>query len=398
MITASRRTPPELFEAVLSTAQDIPRIVWSGAGDNPYPSFLAAADAFLVTADSVNMTGEAAATGRPIHVFRPSGAAEIRPVPRRARTLRRRASAAGSRRGPWRHGATSRSIRPPEIADEILERWRLRRCLRRPIGRDANRIEAMLKGGRAIDRADGFAAGGTRSAAAGRRPILPTSAGVCNCSAKSPSFSSLAPLLMRHAVFTYDVPLFYALPPVLIACMAFLFLDPTFHLKRELSRGISAATLKSISPFSRLARSSSPRSSRSRCPRSSLRSPPRGRANGEDHDALSVYVRAGAGVRVSRLLLSSLWPAVSQPMDVDFRQRPRFSALGMRCFETGSPSSALSPQGCCLLGGMSARARFGRCGSSMCCGDGSCSPSGLASTFSPAFAIRPGEAPSAAPH
>lgn len=55
-----------------------------------------------------------------------------------------------------------------------------------------------------------------------------------------------APLLMRVAVFDYDVPLFYALPPVCIAFIAFLVLDPTFDLKREFARRITRETLFSI--------------------------------------------------------------------------------------------------------------------------------------------------------
>lgn len=75
MITTSRRTPAGLLSAIESATAGAPRILWDGtaAGENPYPQFLAHADAFLVTADSVNMVGEAAATGRPIHVFHPGG-------------------------------------------------------------------------------------------------------------------------------------------------------------------------------------------------------------------------------------------------------------------------------------------------------------------------------------
>jgi mitochondrial fission protein ELM1 len=47
--------------------------LWDGSGANPYPAMLGRADAFIATADSVNMVGEAAATGRPIHLFRPTG-------------------------------------------------------------------------------------------------------------------------------------------------------------------------------------------------------------------------------------------------------------------------------------------------------------------------------------
>lgn len=73
LMTPSRRTPPELLEAADRASRDRPRLLWNGLGDNPYPHILAAADHFVVTADSVNMTGEACATGRPVHVFTPPG-------------------------------------------------------------------------------------------------------------------------------------------------------------------------------------------------------------------------------------------------------------------------------------------------------------------------------------
>jgi len=73
LVTPSRRTPPALFEAVDAATVSAPRIFWDGTGENPYAYFLACADAFVVTADSVNMTGEACATGRPVHVFMPDG-------------------------------------------------------------------------------------------------------------------------------------------------------------------------------------------------------------------------------------------------------------------------------------------------------------------------------------
>ncbi len=73
LVTPSRRTQPHLVEVVEAASRPFPRILWNGEGANPYPDFLAHADAFLVTADSVNMTGEAAATGRPVLVFYPSG-------------------------------------------------------------------------------------------------------------------------------------------------------------------------------------------------------------------------------------------------------------------------------------------------------------------------------------
>jgi uncharacterized protein len=72
LITPSRRTLPSFLEAVDRATQSRLRLLWAGDGENPYPDFLAHADMVIVTADSVNMTGEAGATGRPVYVFEPS--------------------------------------------------------------------------------------------------------------------------------------------------------------------------------------------------------------------------------------------------------------------------------------------------------------------------------------
>lgn len=73
MLTPSRRTHDRLRRVAEAATRDRPRVFWDGSGPNPYPHFLAAADWLVVTADSVNMTGEACATGRPVYVFTPSG-------------------------------------------------------------------------------------------------------------------------------------------------------------------------------------------------------------------------------------------------------------------------------------------------------------------------------------
>lgn len=105
MITCSRRTPPEMVAAVDDATRGAERIFWRpGDDDNPYPAFLAHADAFLVTADSVNMVGEACATGKPVHVFVPGGGSP--------KFGRFHASLAA-------HGAT----RPIAHAAEILDTW-----------------------------------------------------------------------------------------------------------------------------------------------------------------------------------------------------------------------------------------------------------------------------------
>jgi mitochondrial fission protein ELM1 len=73
MMTASRRTPQALREAMIGLARRHRGFFWDGSGDNPYVALLALADAIVATADSFNMIGEAAATGAPIMVFEPTG-------------------------------------------------------------------------------------------------------------------------------------------------------------------------------------------------------------------------------------------------------------------------------------------------------------------------------------
>jgi mitochondrial fission protein ELM1 len=104
LITASRRTHQRLIRAVAEATKGRPCILWDGNGANPYPFFLAAADWLVVTADSVNMTGEACATGKPVYVFEPSGGSA---------KFRRFHEAL------QRHGAT----RPLPAALHALEQW-----------------------------------------------------------------------------------------------------------------------------------------------------------------------------------------------------------------------------------------------------------------------------------
>lgn len=73
MATASRRTPPELAEAARTRIEAGGGWFWDGTGDNPYRAMLANADGLVVTAESVNMVGEALSTGKPVAVFRPGG-------------------------------------------------------------------------------------------------------------------------------------------------------------------------------------------------------------------------------------------------------------------------------------------------------------------------------------
>lgn len=73
MATVSRRTPAALRDALAQALAATGGFLWDGAGDNPYLSMLATADAIIVTGDSVNMVGEAVATAAPVHVVPPPG-------------------------------------------------------------------------------------------------------------------------------------------------------------------------------------------------------------------------------------------------------------------------------------------------------------------------------------
>jgi mitochondrial fission protein ELM1 len=96
--------------------------LWTGGGENPYPSFLAHADVLIVTADSINMTSEACATGRPVYVFE----AKLSDKHARFQLALRRYGA--TRRLPgslprleqWTYTPLDAA---PQIAAEIARRW-----------------------------------------------------------------------------------------------------------------------------------------------------------------------------------------------------------------------------------------------------------------------------------
>jgi mitochondrial fission protein ELM1 len=69
VVTPSRRTGARGVAVLRERLRGLPAAIWDGTGDNPYYAYLAVADALLVTADSVSMVSEAAATGKPVHVI-----------------------------------------------------------------------------------------------------------------------------------------------------------------------------------------------------------------------------------------------------------------------------------------------------------------------------------------
>jgi mitochondrial fission protein ELM1 len=69
IVLPSRRTGAANTARIAAALDGTGAFVWRGEGENPYMGALGWADAFLVTADSVNMACEAAVTGKPVHIF-----------------------------------------------------------------------------------------------------------------------------------------------------------------------------------------------------------------------------------------------------------------------------------------------------------------------------------------
>ena len=69
LVTPSRRTGAAGVALLRERLAGLLAVVWDGTGMNPYFAYLACADALLVTANSVSMVSEAAATGKPVHII-----------------------------------------------------------------------------------------------------------------------------------------------------------------------------------------------------------------------------------------------------------------------------------------------------------------------------------------
>jgi mitochondrial fission protein ELM1 len=78
LVTPSRRTSEAGIALLRDRLAGLSAQVWDGSGANPYLAYLSYADALLVTADSVSMVSEAAATGKPVHILElPGGDAKF---------------------------------------------------------------------------------------------------------------------------------------------------------------------------------------------------------------------------------------------------------------------------------------------------------------------------------
>ena len=69
MVTLSRRTSPEARAVFTRELRPFSRLWYDGEGPNPYFAMLGAADVILVSADSANMSVEAAAAGKPLLII-----------------------------------------------------------------------------------------------------------------------------------------------------------------------------------------------------------------------------------------------------------------------------------------------------------------------------------------
>jgi mitochondrial fission protein ELM1 len=69
LISTSRRTHKHHFNLIRLIMKDKAHYIWDLKEPNPYLSFLAAADKFIVTSDSISMMSELCSTGKPTYIY-----------------------------------------------------------------------------------------------------------------------------------------------------------------------------------------------------------------------------------------------------------------------------------------------------------------------------------------
>jgi hypothetical protein len=109
VITPSRRTESGMAGLLEARLKGLNAFIWDGSGENPYFAMLGLADAIVVTADSVNMVSEAAATGKPVHVVPLEGGSK------KFARFHRAMEEAGITR-PFRGAIEQWTYRPPDDA------------------------------------------------------------------------------------------------------------------------------------------------------------------------------------------------------------------------------------------------------------------------------------------
>ncbi len=128
MITVSRRSPPAFAAHLRARLAHTPHFFWDNEGENPYAALLGLAEHIIVTADSVNMVGEACTSGAPVQVFELAGGN------RKFRTFHGDMKAAGLTR-PFAGELDARLSKPanatPEIAAALQRAWDTKRAVLR---------------------------------------------------------------------------------------------------------------------------------------------------------------------------------------------------------------------------------------------------------------------------
>jgi hypothetical protein len=121
MVTTSRRTPADATAILRRATAGSGAFFWDGSGANPYLGLLAWADAFIVTADSVNMICEAAATGKPVHVFPLAGGRRKAQLFQRSLTERGIARPFNGAIQQWRYAPLDETGRAVDRIAALLE-------------------------------------------------------------------------------------------------------------------------------------------------------------------------------------------------------------------------------------------------------------------------------------
>lgn len=121
LITTSRRTPDGVTWTIKQWMGTKPARLWMGGADNPYFGFLGLADAIVVSADSVNMAGEAASTGKPVYVFDlPGNAGKFRRFHEALAQTRATRPLTGASFEPWTYDPVDAN---PAIAAAVREAY-----------------------------------------------------------------------------------------------------------------------------------------------------------------------------------------------------------------------------------------------------------------------------------
>ena len=125
MITVSRRSPSAFAAHLRARLANTPHFLWNNEGENPYAGLLGLAEHVIVTADSVNMVGEACTSGAPVQVFELAGGNL------KFRTFHGDMQAAGLTR-PFVGELDARLSTPanatPEIAAALQQAWDAKRA------------------------------------------------------------------------------------------------------------------------------------------------------------------------------------------------------------------------------------------------------------------------------